>query len=245
MSSRLVAHSCPRKGKCVSPPYYQELCMCSAGEDTLTALLLALLANPEAQRKAQAEIDKVMGTGHLPDFGEEAMSYVPELVKELRWIVTARNDDYHGYRIPAGLIFIGNVWAILHDETMYADPFAFKPERYLLDGKPNPDMPDPQIALGFGRRFVFALFPCILQTTRRHPDRPTPPSCLQINPVSVCGREYARTHHVVEHLAVCVRAGAVPLMLRLYAIHALLLSIPSARATDDAALPLPLPMALC
>ncbi|KAJ7637456.1 hypothetical protein B0H17DRAFT_1217081 [Mycena rosella] len=79
---------------------------------------------------------------------------------------------------------------------------------------------------------------------RRHPDGPTPPSCLEINPVSACGREYARTHHVVEHLAVCVCAGAVPLMLRLCAIYALLPSIPSAHATDDAALLLSLPMAL-
>ncbi|KAJ7631785.1 hypothetical protein B0H17DRAFT_1108606, partial [Mycena rosella] len=83
MSSRLVAHSCQRKGK-------SEWSMCSVAADVLTAmltaLLLALLANPEAQRNAQAEIDKVVVSGHLPDFGEETMPYVSVLVEELiRW----------------------------------------------------------------------------------------------------------------------------------------------------------------
>ncbi|KAJ7640572.1 cytochrome P450 [Mycena rosella] len=147
--------------------------MYSAGADTLTAtltaLFLALLANLQAQRKAQAEIDKVVGMGHLPSFGdEEAMPYVSALVKELMrwWTVTplelhrsvpiphflAVEEAYRGYGVPAGSIVIGNVWAILYDETTYSDPFVFKPERYLLDGKPNPDMPDPRIAFGFGRR---------------------------------------------------------------------------------------------
>ncbi|KAJ6579947.1 cytochrome P450 [Mycena vulgaris] len=141
--------------------------MYSAGSDTtyttLTTFVLAMLANPAAQRTAQAEIDAVLGRRQLPDFGdEEAMPYVSALVKEvLRWKpVTplgvphflAVEDEYRGYRIPAGSIVIGNVWAILHDEAMYPEPCAFKPERFLRDGKPNPDVRDPQAAFGFGRR---------------------------------------------------------------------------------------------
>jgi cytochrome P450 len=37
---------------------------------------------------------------------------------------------------------------------MYPDPLTFKPERFLLNGKPNPDVRDPQAAFGFGRRSV-------------------------------------------------------------------------------------------
>ncbi|KAF9491338.1 hypothetical protein BDN71DRAFT_1510509 [Pleurotus eryngii] len=43
----------------------------------------------------------------------------------------------------------------LHDETKYPDPFAFKPERWLLpDGKLNPDMKGLTVAFGFVRRLV-------------------------------------------------------------------------------------------
>ncbi|KAJ7106241.1 cytochrome P450 [Mycena epipterygia] len=137
------------------------------GSDTtvsaLSTFVLAMLANPEAQRKAQAEIDAVTGGKYLPDFDDEAsMPYVSALVKEvLRWQnVTpiavphflATDDEYRGYRLPAGSIVIGNTWAILHDEVMYPDPYAFKPEHFLLDGKLNPAVRDPDAAFGFGRR---------------------------------------------------------------------------------------------
>ncbi|KAJ7453448.1 cytochrome P450-like protein, partial [Mycena latifolia] len=36
--------------------------------------------------------------------------------------------------------------------VMYPDPNAFKPERFLVDGKPNPAVRDPDAAFGFGRR---------------------------------------------------------------------------------------------
>jgi cytochrome P450 len=35
---------------------------------------------------------------------------------------------------------------------MYPDPFSFRPERFLKDGKINPDVKDPLAAFGFGRR---------------------------------------------------------------------------------------------
>ncbi|KAJ7113937.1 cytochrome P450 [Mycena epipterygia] len=142
--------------------------MYAAGADaTVSALgtfILGMLVNPEAQKKAQAELDSVIGQGQLPDFTDEAsLPYVSAIVKEvLRWKnVTAIamphyiavNDEYRGYRIPAGSIVIGNAWAILHDEEMYPDPHSFKPERFLLDGKLNPAVRNPETAaFGFGRR---------------------------------------------------------------------------------------------
>ncbi|KAJ7110411.1 cytochrome P450 [Mycena epipterygia] len=137
-----------------------------AGADTtVTALamfFLAMLANPEAQRKAPMEIDAVLGKEQLPSFDDEqSLPYVSALVKEVfRWhpvapiglqFITAF-DEYRGYRIPADSVVIGNVWAILHNEEMYPEPSAFNPERFLRDGKPNPDVRDPQAAFGFGRR---------------------------------------------------------------------------------------------
>ncbi|KAJ7486711.1 cytochrome P450, partial [Mycena latifolia] len=130
---------------------------------TLSNFFLAMLANPGAQKNAQREIDAVIGQRRLPDFGDQAaLPYVSALVKEvLRWKTIAPlsiphflavEDEYHGYRLPAGSVVFGNTWAIQHDEVMYPDPHAFKPERFLSNGKRNPDVPDPQIAFGYGRR---------------------------------------------------------------------------------------------
>ncbi|KAJ6473457.1 cytochrome P450 [Mycena vulgaris] len=141
--------------------------MYTGGTDTtvsaLGTFILAMLCNPEAQRKAQEEIDSVVQKGHLPDFDDEAsLPYVSAVVKEiLRWRPVAPigvphflpiDDEYRGYRLPAGSIVIANAWAILHDEVMYPDPYAFKPERFLLNGKPNPAVRNPDAAFGYGRR---------------------------------------------------------------------------------------------
>ncbi|KAJ6550242.1 cytochrome P450 [Mycena capillaripes] len=140
----------------------------AAGSDTTVSALgtfvLAMLRNPEAQRKGQAELDSVIGQGQLPDFIDEpSLPYVSAIVKEvLRWQNVTPigiphrvlvDDEYRGYRIPAGSIVIGNIWAILHDDEMYPDPKSFKPERFLRNGKLNPDVRDPEtVAFGFGRR---------------------------------------------------------------------------------------------
>ena len=43
-----------------------------------------MLLYPEIQRKAQAEVDRVIGRGRLPDFSDEpSLPYVTELVKEV------------------------------------------------------------------------------------------------------------------------------------------------------------------
>lgn len=54
---------------------------------TLGTFVLGMLANPEAQRQAQAEIDGVTGGKCLPTFeDQESLPYVSALVKEaLRW----------------------------------------------------------------------------------------------------------------------------------------------------------------
>jgi cytochrome P450 len=46
-----------------------------------------MVLHPDAQRKAQMEIDNVVGVDRLPDFGDEtSLPYVSALVKEvMRW----------------------------------------------------------------------------------------------------------------------------------------------------------------
>ncbi|KAJ7237342.1 cytochrome P450 [Mycena rebaudengoi] len=158
---RLPSHRKEHHVKCTAGTMY-----IGGADTTVSALgtfMLAMLTNPAAQKTAQAEIDAVTGGKHLPSFEDEAsLPYVSALVKEvLRWKnvtpfavprLLKTEDEYNGYRLPAGSIVIGNTWAILHDEAIYPDPYAFKPERFLLHGKLNPAVKNPDSAFGFGRR---------------------------------------------------------------------------------------------
>ncbi|KAF8908618.1 cytochrome P450 [Gymnopilus junonius] len=132
----------------------------------VASCLLALLNHPSVLKKAQEEIDRVIKPGHLPDFDDEpSLPYVAAVVKEsMRWRPTAplalphtchAEDEYNGYRIPKGSIILANAWAMLHDESIYPDPFSFRPERFLVeDGRSlNKEVKDPGHAIwGFGRR---------------------------------------------------------------------------------------------
>ncbi|EIM84337.1 cytochrome P450 [Stereum hirsutum FP-91666 SS1] len=138
------------------------------GADTTVCALayffLAMTLYPEVQRKAQDEIDLVVGHDRLPDWSDQqSLPYVDALVKEvLRWRnitplgvyhrLTA-NDIYEDYFLPAGSTVVGNIWAILHDEIVFPDPLAFKPERFL-DSKVD----FPEMVFGFGRRICPGMY---------------------------------------------------------------------------------------
>lgn len=79
--------------------------------------------NPDVQKKAQAELDAVIGPHRFPEFNDrESLPYVNAIVKEvLRWhpvtpIGLARmstsDDHYHGYFIPGGSTVMVNVWYV-------------------------------------------------------------------------------------------------------------------------------------
>lgn len=123
-----------------------------------------MLLYPDAQRRAQEELDRVLGIDRLPDFSDEkSLPYITAILKEtLRWhpiepVVAPHmltvDDEYKGYRLPASSLVVGNAWAMLHDENTYPDPAPFKPERFLTpDGELDPAVRDPELAFGFGRR---------------------------------------------------------------------------------------------
>jgi len=138
----------------------------AAGGDTtvsaLASFFLIMVLYPDVQRKAQAELDNVLEPGCLPKFSDRSkLPYIDALIKEIhRWnpvVPTAiphkltQDDVYKGYHIPAGSTIIPNSWAVMHDPSLYPDPFSVVPERYLKeDGKLNPD---PRLfAFGYGRR---------------------------------------------------------------------------------------------
>ena len=77
--------------------------------------------NPHVVRKAQEELDTVIGSERLPELSDQdKLPYISALVKELlRWGCPfpfgipkrAMEDDvYRGYFIPAGATVVENVW---------------------------------------------------------------------------------------------------------------------------------------
>ncbi|THU81062.1 cytochrome P450 [Dendrothele bispora CBS 962.96] len=143
--------------------------MFAGGTDTtwasISTFVLAMLANPEAQKAAQKELDAYLAPGELPTFKDEPfLPHVSAIVKEVyRWKpvtplaiphLNTEEDVYKGYRIPAESLVMPNVWAILYDETKYPSPQTFNPSRFLTpSGQLDPSVQDPEVAMfGFGRR---------------------------------------------------------------------------------------------
>ncbi|RDX44553.1 cytochrome P450 [Lentinus brumalis] len=153
---------------------------------TLQAFFAAMATYPEIQKRAQAELDTIVGPHRLPTIKDEKLlPYVSALIKEcLRWKVVTplgvahrsmEEDDYKGYRIPKGSVVVSNIWAYSRDLKHYADPEEFRPERFLKDGQLDHSVLDPSLmAFGYGRRVcpgkhfaqttLFMLLSSILQT---------------------------------------------------------------------------------
>ncbi|KAI0045440.1 cytochrome P450 [Auriscalpium vulgare] len=141
--------------------------MYSAGSDTtvsaIYSLFLAMTIYPEVQRKAQAEIDALVGNDRLPTFADRAqLPYVEALISEiLRWgTITplgvphtlSRDDIHNGYVIPQGAIVLTNVKGMLHNPDVYADPWTFKPERFISAEGKLAEQDPRSCCFGFGRR---------------------------------------------------------------------------------------------
>ena len=86
-----------------------------------SSFLLAMTIHSDAQRRAQTELDAVVGKDRLPNFSDrESLPYVNALIKEcLRWhsavplVVphSSMQDDIYGvYHIPGGSTLMPNAW---------------------------------------------------------------------------------------------------------------------------------------
>lgn len=137
-----------------------------AGSDTtaatLYAFIQAILVWPEVLKKAQEEVDRVVGGDRLPTLEDYPnMPYIRCCIKEsIRWMPTVilgvphaaiKDDWYEGYRIPAGATILNNVWyvtipcsvvccslltsnrAIHMNPRRSPEPRRFNPERFADD----------------------------------------------------------------------------------------------------------------
>ncbi|KAI0655729.1 cytochrome P450 [Cubamyces menziesii] len=131
----------------------------------LQMFILHMTRNPHVFRKAQEEMDRVVGVDRFPDFGDrDSLPYLKATLEEVyRWNPplpmavphrTMMDDQYRGFDIPEGSMLIPNVWAMSRDARYYPNPEQFSPERYLpteVKDKESVLLPS-SFVFGFGRR---------------------------------------------------------------------------------------------
>nr|UPH69770.1 putative cytochrome p450 protein [Neofusicoccum parvum] len=115
------------------------------GSDTSSSLVLAIIQAmtqyPEVQKRAQAEIDSVVGFDRSPRWSDfSKLPYINMIIKEAhRWRpvlplgvvhAVAQDDTVDGMHLPKESTVIINVWALHNDEKRWKSPEDFIPERY-------------------------------------------------------------------------------------------------------------------
>lgn len=127
----------------------------------LRTAVTALALHPQPQRKAFNEVQSVMGKTAFvrwSDLGN--LPYISALIKEIyRWfpiaplpaprVASTDIPSESGYIIPQGSVIVPLPFIMMQDESLYAEPASFRPERFLRD---NPEMDPTPYSFGFGKR---------------------------------------------------------------------------------------------
>ena len=145
----------------------------AAGAETTSGVMawwmLAMVAYPETQKRAQEELDSVVGRTRIPTFLDlQDLPYIRAMVKEaLRWRpvdplglphLSTEDDWYNGMFIPKGSIMMANVWNLNRDPEIYgADAAHFNPARFLdksgdVISRAPETKEEGHVTYGFGRR---------------------------------------------------------------------------------------------
>ncbi|KYM98059.1 hypothetical protein ALC62_11405 [Cyphomyrmex costatus] len=135
-----------------------------AGSETTSKALgfgfLNLILNPQIQRKAHEEIDRVTGRKRFPTLDDKPkMPYVEAIVLESMRVFVGRtlsvphralkDTSIVGHKIPKDTMLVVNFNRILMDES-WDDPEDFRPERFL-DNNGNIITPEKYFPFGIGR----------------------------------------------------------------------------------------------
>ncbi|XP_015113890.1 probable cytochrome P450 304a1 [Diachasma alloeum] len=141
-----------------------------------------MMHNPEAMKKAQAELDHVVGRERFPEWNDRKnLPYTEAALREAMRMETltpmgvlhrcVENTTLRGYDIPVNTVMITNLAAMHNDPDFWGDPENFRPERFLdKNGQPVKDFTLP---FGLGRRVcggetfarfvMFELFATLIQ----------------------------------------------------------------------------------
>ena len=103
-----------------------------------------MLVNPAILRRAQAEMDAVVGRDRLLQESDiPQLPYLRAVCKETFRKhpstplslprVSTEPCQVQGYRIPKGTRLLVNIWAIGRDPAVWPDPTSFDPDRFLTE----------------------------------------------------------------------------------------------------------------
>jgi cytochrome P450 len=109
---------------------------------TVEWALAELVVHPELMRRAQEEIDGVVGLGRLVhDADIPHLPFLQAIVKESFRLHPAaplgvprestQPVEAFGYRVPAETRLIYNIYAVHRDPAVYENPDEFDPDRFL------------------------------------------------------------------------------------------------------------------
>ncbi|XP_024971234.1 cytochrome P450 CYP82D47-like [Cynara cardunculus var. scolymus] len=132
----------------------------------LTWVLSLLLNNPHALRKAQEEIDMVVGTDRkVNETNITNLIYLQAIIKETLRLYPAgrlggmrefsKDCTVAGHHVPKGTWLMVNLWKLQQDPEIWSNPSEFRPERFLVGNHKHVDVKGTNFELipfGAGRR---------------------------------------------------------------------------------------------
>ncbi|WP_426749784.1 cytochrome P450 [Myxococcus sp. Y35] len=132
---------------CLAPPWYPRdevaIMLLAAHQPTAIALawtLYLMALHPEVDERVAAEVRHVLGERHATAEDPDRLVYTSAVIKESMRLyppvwMTARESlqecEIGGYRIAAGVSLALSPWVPHRDPRWFADPDAFRPERWL------------------------------------------------------------------------------------------------------------------
>jgi cytochrome P450 len=139
-----------------------------AGSETtassISVSIMAAACYPEAQRRVQEELDRIVGLDRAPTIAD--LENLPQLhafvLEVFRWRPvgadgfgfahkSTRDIVWKSYIIPKDSTVIGSVWSIGRDPEYFPNPDQFDPQRWMTaDGTVREDLKN--FVFGFGRR---------------------------------------------------------------------------------------------
>ncbi|XP_010520064.1 PREDICTED: 3,9-dihydroxypterocarpan 6A-monooxygenase [Tarenaya hassleriana] len=149
--------------------------------NTVEWAIAELINHPEIMKKAQREVDEVVGKNRVVEEKDVCkLTYLQAIVKETLRLhpggifvrEAAEECVVAGHRIPARTRIIVNLWAIGRDPNQWEDPFEFKPERFhgtewnvlgdktMMFGSGRRSCPGEKMALRFVPTVLAALIQC-------------------------------------------------------------------------------------
>eukprot|EP00253_Pinus_taeda_P025363 PITA_25363 len=138
---------------------------------TMEWAMAELICNPEKMKRAQAELDEVVGRNRrVEESDTDRLPYLCAVVKEvfrLHPVVplllphrAASACEIGGYLIPKDTQILVNVWAIGRDPAIWNEPLKFMPERFMDTKMSKLDFKGQHFELlpfGAGRRICVGL----------------------------------------------------------------------------------------